>query len=106
MHDISEGGLFGACTESAIQGNLGFDICTDQSFRLDAWLFGESQSRVVISVTPQNCASFEALLAEFKIEYLKMGTVTDAEIGVNGEQWGSVSEYKTIYHHTLPSKLN
>ena len=106
VHDISEGGLFAACTESAIQGNLGFDICTDQSFRLDAWLFGESQSRVVISVTPQNCASFETLLAEFNIEYLKMGTVTDSEIGVNGEHWGNVSEYKTIYHHTLPSKLN
>ena len=52
-HDISEGGLFAALIESALPNNLGFDIETDPNFRKDAYLFGESQSRVVISVKPE-----------------------------------------------------
>ncbi len=44
-HDISDGGLFIAVAESAMAGNLGFEIKTDPDFRKDAYLFGESQSR-------------------------------------------------------------
>ena len=50
-HDVSEGGLFVSLLESSINGNLGFDITTSSEIRKDAFLFGESQSRVAISVS-------------------------------------------------------
>ncbi|MBM3399449.1 MAG: phosphoribosylformylglycinamidine synthase subunit PurL, partial [Bacteroidetes bacterium] len=57
-HDISEGGLFVACLESAMAGGTGFDICTLTGIRNDAWLFGESQSRVMVSISPDNKNAF------------------------------------------------
>ncbi len=38
-HDVSEGGLFIALLESAMQSGLGFDITTDVEIRPDAYLF-------------------------------------------------------------------
>ncbi len=52
VHDISEGGLFVCLMECAMVGNLGFSVSSDQNVRKDAFLFGESQSRIIISVAP------------------------------------------------------
>ena len=49
-HDISDGGLFITLTEMAIPRDLGFDIVTDSEVREDAFLFGEGQGRVVVTV--------------------------------------------------------
>jgi phosphoribosylformylglycinamidine synthase len=58
-HDISEGGLFITLCESGFNRNLGFGISTDSQIRKDAFLFGEGQSRVVVSVKKNLTASFE-----------------------------------------------
>src|SRR5690606_23128733 len=50
-HDVSDGGLFVTLAESGFFNNLGFDIKTDKNIRKDGFLFGESQSRVVVSVS-------------------------------------------------------
>ncbi|MCB0735734.1 MAG: phosphoribosylformylglycinamidine synthase subunit PurL, partial [Bacteroidetes bacterium] len=49
-HDISEGGLFINLLESAMASGNGFDIATNLEERQDAYLFGEAQSRVVITI--------------------------------------------------------
>jgi phosphoribosylformylglycinamidine (FGAM) synthase-like enzyme len=49
-HDVADGGLYIALVESAMPNGLGFDIETDSSIRKDAFLFGEAQGRVVVSV--------------------------------------------------------
>ncbi|MDX1666726.1 MAG: AIR synthase-related protein, partial [Saprospiraceae bacterium] len=50
---LSRGGLFVALLQSALAGQTGIRIETDTNFRKDAYLFGESQSRVVVSVPPE-----------------------------------------------------
>ncbi|MCG7858997.1 AIR synthase-related protein, partial [Flavihumibacter sediminis] len=82
-HDISEGGLFITLLESGFVNDLGFDITTDSAIRKDADLFGEGQSRVVVSVKPEQKAAFEAALgtASFRL----LGTVTNGDIRVDGE---------------------
>ncbi|MEM6378646.1 MAG: AIR synthase-related protein, partial [Bacteroidota bacterium] len=52
-HDIMDGGLFVTLLESAAVNGYGFSIETDTNFRKDAYLFGEHQSRVVISLKPE-----------------------------------------------------
>ena len=50
-HDVSNGGLFITLLESAFVNNLGFEIIGSSEVRNDAFLFGESPSRIVVSVT-------------------------------------------------------
>jgi phosphoribosylformylglycinamidine synthase len=49
-HDCSDGGLFITLLESAMPNGIGFNINSDDTVRKDAFLFGEAQSRVIVSV--------------------------------------------------------
>ena len=105
MHDISEGGLFVACLESAMASGLGFDICTDNRYRLDACLFGESQSRVVISTTASKIQDIQALADKHGIEMQHIGRVHSHEVIVNGSSWGNTSEFAHPYQNSIAEIL-
>ncbi|MGA0558149.1 phosphoribosylformylglycinamidine synthase subunit PurL [Larkinella sp. VNQ87] len=104
-HDISDGGLFVTLTESAMAGPLGFSIETDSRFRKDAFLFGESQSRVVVSVAPEKQAEFEEALAKTGVAFSRLGSVTDEDFIVDGESVLSVSTARELYDNALARKL-
>ena len=101
VHDISEGGFFVACLESAMSGKLGFDVCTPRELRLDAALFGESQSRVVVSLGNEKLQDLLDLAQHFGVEALHVGTVIESNVVVNGNKWGSVKEFETPYHNAI-----
>lgn len=106
VHDISEGGLFVSCLESAMSGNLGFDICTDKQYRLDSYLFGESQSRVVVSLAAEKVQALEAICSNHGVPMLRIGTVTAADsVIVNGENWGNVNTFAHGYSHSIGTAL-
>lgn len=102
-HDVSEGGLFIALLESAMVENFGFKIDNQTSIRNDAWLFGESQSRVVVSVSSANRKSFLNLVGKSAHEYL--GTVTSGDIFINGEHFGTTTALKAKYEGALEAVL-
>ncbi len=104
-HDVSEGGLMTCLLESAFVGNLGFEISQTANSRCDAFLFGEAQGRVVVSVNPVQLADVESLLHRLNLSYEKLGTVTANGINVNGVDFGQVSEYSEIYNNSLGHKL-
>lgn len=99
-HDVSDGGLFVTLVESAIAGGFGFELNTARGMRKDAFLFGESQSRVVVSVAPQKQEVFEHLLGN-KFPYMLLGKVTDGRINVDGENFGDVSDWKKLHNNAL-----
>jgi phosphoribosylformylglycinamidine synthase subunit PurL len=101
VHDISEGGFFVACLESAMSGKLGFDVCTPRELRLDAALFGESQSRVVVSLGNEKLQDLLDLAQHFGVEALHVGTVIESNVVVNGNKWGSVKEFETPYQNAI-----
>lgn len=104
-HDISEGGLFVTLLESGMKQNMGFEINTDSSIRKDAYLFGESQSRVVVSVSADKTAAFEAALQGHA--FSKIGTVkADGHIKIDGSNWGPVSDWKETYDTAIEKLLN
>lgn len=105
-HDVSEGGLFVALMESAMPENLGFDILTEGGIRHDAALFGESQSRIIVSVNLDKAPYFEAFMNEKNIKWVQLGTVTGGEILVDDEPWGSIETWKTVYDDTLGETMN
>ena len=57
-NDVSDGGLFICLLECAIPRKFGFDITTDAEIRTDAFRFGESQGRIVVTVTQSRVTQF------------------------------------------------
>jgi len=102
-HDITEGGLFISLLESAMPDNLGFAIDYKDGIRKDAYLFGEAQSRIVVSVAADQTAAFEALLAGHPVE--KLGTVTAGAITIGGDNWGTVDSWKNTYDTAIEKVL-
>ncbi|PZF72078.1 phosphoribosylformylglycinamidine synthase subunit PurL [Taibaiella soli] len=103
-HDISEGGLFVTLLESAMAGGLGFNISTDANIRKDAFLFGEAQSRVVVSVNPDLHALFEAEMKN--VPFAKLGTINyNQDIVVDGESWGFLNDWKEAYDTAIEKQL-
>lgn len=60
-HDCSQGGLAVALAESAIAGGVGFQVDIPGEGRADSLLFGEGQSRIVVSLPEENLAAVRAL---------------------------------------------
>lgn len=60
-HDCSEGGLAVALAESCIQSGFGARLKVQAAFRADALLFGEAQSRIVVSMAAADVERAEAL---------------------------------------------
>jgi phosphoribosylformylglycinamidine synthase len=89
-HDCSEGGLAVAVAESCIAADpkpLGAKVTLDAANATIA-LFNESQSRVVLSVAPENVAAVQEFLAQAGVPAAKIGEVTSGstlDIAVAGE---------------------
>ena len=102
-HDISEGGLFVTLCESGFNRELGFSIITKDNLRKDAFLFGESQGRVVVSVAIGDIKKFETILGDFPFE--KIGVVSSGEMVIDGEFWGTIDWWKDKYDEAIESYL-
>jgi phosphoribosylformylglycinamidine synthase subunit PurL len=105
-HDCSDGGLFVALAESSFPQQLGFDISIDRNIRKDAYLFGENQSRVVVSVKKENEVLLVDVLKNSGVKFSKLGFVKGKEIKIDGEVYGTVGEFKKIYDTSVENILN
>ncbi|MGZ8553755.1 MAG: phosphoribosylformylglycinamidine synthase subunit PurL [Chitinophagaceae bacterium] len=103
-HDVSEGGLFVTLCESGFNCDLGFSVITNNGYRKDAWLFGEAQSRVLVSVSLDKVNEFEKLLGNFPFE--KLGVVTTGEIVIDGDFWGTIDWWKDRYDTAIENFLS
>jgi len=85
-HDCSEGGIAVALLESCFLARNGgpagarIDLPTDMPASL--WLFAESPSRVVISVSRKDLSSVERVLADSDQEYAVIGEVVEGRFVV------------------------
>jgi phosphoribosylformylglycinamidine synthase II len=84
-HDCSEGGLAVALAESCLANSLGF-VSHDYRIagRLDAALFGEAQSRIIVSVAPKAAWKLERLAARWQIATTKLGAVGGKQLVLKG----------------------
>ncbi|HEX4851389.1 MAG TPA: AIR synthase related protein, partial [Puia sp.] len=103
-HDVSEGGLLITLLESAFTNSFGFSVHTRaREIRKDAYWFGESQSRVVVSVHPAQLAACKKLLSDHPYE--ELGIVTDGSIEVDGKNWGHIDKWKSKYDSAIEQLL-
>ena len=104
-HDISDGGLFITLLESSMPKNLGFDITSSTEVRKDAFLFGESPSRVVVSVRETEEDNFIDFMNDNNVPFSLLGHVTKGNIRVDEESFGSITDYKKIYEKSISNKI-
>ena len=106
VHDISEGGLITALLESGFNRSLGFDVQQSATnIRKDAYWFGESQSRVVVSCTLKNAEEVLSQLSALNIPFEYMGIVTESNIDMEGEYWGHIEEWRELYDMAIERML-
>ncbi len=104
-HTISNGGLFVSLLQSALCFNLGFNIETDGNFRKDAYLFGESQSRLVISVTKDDEDEVVNYLNSYNVSFSKLGEVSGDKILIDDENFGKVEDWKKLHDNWYSEKV-
>lgn len=104
-HDISEGGLFISLLESAMAGNKGVNVTLPSGTRKDILLFSESQSRVVLTFSPDNLTIAENLLTQQGIAFQRLGTVTGRFMLIDGTQFGDLSDLRSGYNNSLSQIL-
>lgn len=104
-HDVADGGLYTCLLESAMPNGLGFDISTDDTIRKDAFLFGEAQGRVVVTVAPEEQERFIEFMATSETEFSLLGTVNNGFLNVDEELFGHVTDVKMVHSNVLHSIL-
>jgi phosphoribosylformylglycinamidine synthase len=101
VHDVSNGGLFFSLLESSIPLEFGFDITSDAEIRKEAFLFGESQSRVVVSVAPEKQDDFVDFMMATDVAFSILGHVTKGEVRIDDESFGYIGELKQAFEKKL-----
>jgi phosphoribosylformylglycinamidine synthase len=112
-HDVSDGGLAICLAECALHASgLGADIAIDgeePTLRNDALLFGEAQSRVVISIAPAEAPTVEAMASVAGVQATVLGRVTDGPLKISRSGTTLVdvspSDLRTAYEQTIPTLL-
>ena len=104
-HDCSDGGVAVALAESCIirrESPIGATILTEWiTMRPEWWMFSETQSRVVVSIQPEDRPEFEQFFRKNDIPVFLIGTVGGDELRF--QHWFSISleELQEIYYRTI-----
>jgi phosphoribosylformylglycinamidine synthase len=104
-HDISDGGLALALAECCItnmQKMIGADINLEDSIRTDCLLFGETQSRVVITCSPDKDEAMVAFFTGKGVPARKVGIVGGDRLRVNDVVDLPVSQLSDAFYNAMP----
>jgi phosphoribosylformylglycinamidine synthase len=86
-HDIAEGGLVVALAEACLsrpEGALGARVTLNGNLRPDVLLFGESQSRVIVSLPAASLPILRTLAQAARIPYTVLGEVGGSDLVMTG----------------------
>ncbi|MBN1222067.1 MAG: phosphoribosylformylglycinamidine synthase subunit PurL [Candidatus Aminicenantes bacterium] len=84
-HDVSEGGLAVCLSECSFlsKEKIGFRIDLDEDFRLDALLFGETQSRICVTTGEDHLEALVRLAGKIGVPAKVIGTTGGDSIIIN-----------------------
>ena len=113
-HDCSEGGLAVTLAESSIAGGMGVECGDDTALgsklagsgsRWDTVLFGEAQSRIVVSLDPGRMERLESLCTQEGVEWAVLGKVTESRFAIGSLIDLRVSEIESTWRSALQKRL-
>ena len=104
-HDCSDGGLAVAISECAISGNVGARVSAELGERWDAALFGEGQSRIVVSLDADRLDELRAVCEAESIPWTPTGTVSGDSVEFCDLLTVSLTDLADAYTSGLPDAL-
>lgn len=103
-HDISEGGIAICLAEKAMSSDgLGCEVTINSE---NENLFGESNSRIIISASAEKATIISEIAVEFNLGLLEMGTVIDDYFKINDSINEPVERLTEIYENALPKIMS
>ena len=108
-HDISEGGIASCLAECCIINDnkmIGADVRLKISTRQDFTLFSESQSRIIVSILPENKENFEAKLKGFNQPFTYLGVTGGERLIINDKINLELTEIADLYYNSIPNIMN
>ena len=103
--DISDGGLAVALAECCFKKRIGAEINLEPSARKDSLLFGETQSRAIISVSLENGARIEELAAKAGVTVSMIGITGGGNLKINEWIDISIEKLNKIYEEAIPKLM-
>ncbi len=108
-HDISEGGIVCALSECCVMNEeqfIGAEVNISVKTRNDFTYFSESQSRVIVSINPNNREEFEKLLKTKKQPFTLIGKTGGNILKLNDDISLHVDTLGDIYFNTISRIMN
>ena len=105
-HDCSDGGLAVALAECCIAGDVGFRGSGKISGRWDSALFGERQSRIVVSLAPETVNAFARICREEGAPWTRLGTVDGARLAAGGLLDLPVEEVASAWRNGIDNAMS
>jgi phosphoribosylformylglycinamidine synthase len=105
-HDCSHGGLAVTLAECCIEGGLGLDASELETVgRLDARLFGEGQSRIVVSCAAADGGRLREIAGRHDVPLTRLGRAGGDSIRIAGVVDLSLQNAAAAYRQGLPQAL-
>lgn len=102
-HDTAEGGLAICLAESSLNNNnIGVVVNLENTAQK---LFGESQSRIVISFTPERLNDVMEVLSNHKVKSFELGKTQKDTFKLNDNINLSLKEINDLYENAIPNLM-
>jgi phosphoribosylformylglycinamidine synthase len=108
-HDVSDGGIAIALAEGAIFSRFGcaVDIPNERSLRTDFLLFGEEQSRIIITSPSDRQSDVTTMIEQLGVDYSVLGVVTLVDkVSIRGIIVLDGQEIRRIYSDSLGKRMS
>ncbi|MEU1375289.1 phosphoribosylformylglycinamidine synthase subunit PurL [Streptomyces triculaminicus] len=104
-HDLSDGGLIQALTESCLRGGKGARIVVPDGLDPFVFLFSESAGRAVVAVPRSEELRFTDMCGARGLPAARIGVVDGETIDVQGQFELPLAELRTAHEATIPALL-
>ena len=102
-HDTAEGGIAVCLAESSLnKNNIGIKADLKNTAQ---YLFGESQSRIIISFDSKNTDKINEVLAKHKVDKFNLGICAKNTFQLNNEINLSIDEIRDLYENAIPNLM-
>jgi phosphoribosylformylglycinamidine synthase len=107
-HDISDGGLAVALAECCLLNPgapLGASVELQVDGRYDYLLFGEDQSRIIVSIRPEHETQLRQICADAAVPMAVIGEVAGESLIINDVVATPVAALRQTYHHAIRASV-
>ncbi|HEY5833974.1 phosphoribosylformylglycinamidine synthase subunit PurL [Streptomyces sp.] len=104
-HDLSDGGLIQAVTESCLRGGLGARLVVPDGLTAFTFLFSESAGRAVVAVPRSEELRFTDMCGARGLPATRIGVIDGDTIDVQGEFALSLADLREAHEATIPALL-